>query len=52
MTLNDVARTLSQEKKCKVTLYDKVGDIVIIQCKKEKEQRNESLHSNAMSRRI
>jgi len=36
MTLNDLARTLSQEKKCKVTLYDKVGDIVIIQCKKRK----------------
>ena len=36
MTLNDVARTLSQEKKCKVTLYDKVGDIIIIQCKKRK----------------
>ena len=28
--LNDVARTLSYEKKCKVTLYDKVGYIVII----------------------
>ena len=26
MTLNDLTRTLSQEKKkCKVTLYDKVG---------------------------
>jgi len=34
MTLNDFARTLSQEKKCQVTLYDKVGNIVIIQCKK------------------
>jgi len=30
MTLSDFSRTLSQEKKCKVTLYDKVGDIVII----------------------
>ena len=30
MTLNDVARTLSQKKKCKVTLYDKVGYIIII----------------------
>ena len=49
MTLNDVAHTLSQKKKCKVTLYDKVGNIVIIQYKKRK-QRNESLHSNAMSR--
>jgi len=38
VTLNDVARTLSQEKKCKVTLYDKVGDIVIIQCKKRKRE--------------
>jgi len=36
MTLNDFALTLSQKKKCKVTLYDKVGDIVIIQCKKRK----------------
>jgi len=34
----------------KVTLYDKVGNI-IIQCKeREREQRNKSLHSNAMSR--
>ena len=47
MTLNDVARTLSQEKKCKVTLYDKVGDIVIIQCKKRKSVIN---RCNAMSR--
>ena len=36
MTLSDFSRTLSQEKKCKVTLYDKVGDIVIIQCNKRK----------------
>jgi len=25
MTLNDLSHTLSQEKKCQVTLYDKVG---------------------------
>jgi len=37
MTLSDFALTLSQEKKCKVTLYDKVGDIVIIQYKRERE---------------
>ena len=43
MTLNDVAHTLSQKKKCQVTLYDKVGYIVIIQYKKRKKQRNESL---------
>ena len=30
VALSDVTRTLSQEKKCKVTLYDKVGNIVII----------------------
>jgi len=40
MTLNDLSHTLSQEKKCQVTLYDKVGYIVIIY-KRE---------SNAMSR--
>jgi len=48
MTLNDVARTLSQEKKCKVTLYDKVGDIVIIQCKKRKS--SVVIRCKAMSR--
>jgi len=48
VTLNDVARTLSQEKKCKVTLYDKVGNIVIIiQYKKRKSVIN---RCNAMSR--
>jgi len=30
MTLNGVSHTLSQKKKCHVTLYDKVGYIVII----------------------
>ena len=51
MTLNDLSDfslTLSQEKKCKVTLYDKVGDIVIIQCKKRKS--SEISRCNAMSR--
>jgi len=45
MTLNDVARTLSYEKKCKVTLYDKVGDIVIIIQRKKRK-------SSVMSRCI
>jgi len=49
VTLNDVARTLSQEKKCQVTLYDKVGNIVIIiQCKKRKSSVVN--RCNAMSR--
>ena len=48
MTLNGLARTLSQKKKCKVTLYDKVGDIVIIQCKKRKSSVVN--RCNAMSR--
>ena len=38
MTLSDVARTLSYEKKCKVTLYDKVENIVI-----EYKKRNSSV---------
>ena len=45
MTLSDFSLTLSQEKKCKVTLYDKVGNMVIIQCK-EKKQRSKSLQRN------
>ena len=50
MTLNDFARTLSQEKKCQVTLYDKVGNIVIIiQYKREKESSVVN-RCNAMSR--
>jgi len=48
MTLSDFALTLSQEKKCQVTLYDKVGDIVIIQCKKRKSSVLN--RCNAMSR--
>ena len=48
MTLNDLARTLSQEKKCQVTLYDKVGDIVKIQYKKRKSSVVN--RCNAMSR--
>jgi len=48
MTLSDFSLTLSQEKKCKVTLYDKVGDIVIIQCKKRKSSVVN--RCNAMSR--
>ena len=47
MTLSDFSRTLSQEKKCKVTLYDKVGDIVIIQYKRESSVIS---RCNAMSR--
>ena len=48
MTLSDFALTLSQEKKCQVTLYDKVGDIVIIQYKKRKSSVVN--RCNAMSR--
>ena len=45
MTLSDFSRTLLQEKKCKVTLYDKVGDIVIIIQRKKRK-------SSVMSRCI
>ena len=49
MTLSDFSLTLSQEKKCKVTLYDKVGDmVIIIQCKKRKSSVVN--RCNAMSR--
>ena len=48
MTLSDFALTLSKEKKCQVTLYDKVGDIGIIQCKKRKS--SVVSRCNAMSR--
>ena len=48
MTLSDFSLTLSQEKKCQVTLYDKVGDIVIIQYKKRKSSVVN--RCNAMSR--
>ena len=52
MTLNDFewlgTYLVVGKKKCKVTLYDKVGDIVIIQYKKRKSSVVN--RCNAMSR--
>jgi len=51
--LNDLARTLSQEKKYDFkshTLRQSRKHRLLYSVKREREQRNKSLHRNAMSR--